>query len=48
MVIHETGSYNDGGVTIEINGGVEGLGDWYKQPGQPGKSGQKYMNGVEV
>ena len=40
MVVHEADSYSNGGVTIEVNGGARGEGDYFDQPGVAGSGGQ--------
>ena len=46
--------YNDYGMTVEVDNGVEGMGDFTNggtfpdHEGEPGSDGQKYMNGVQV
>jgi len=39
MVVHEADSYSDGGVTIEVNGGARGEGDFYWSVNRPGVAG---------
>ena len=41
--------YNDYGMTVEVDNGVEGMEDALPgRTGQPGSDGQEYMNWVQV
>ena len=47
-------NYIDNGMTVNVDNGVEGMGDFTNggtfpdHEGEPGSDGQKYMNGVQV
>ena len=54
VFIYDPTNYINTGMTVNVDNGVEGMGDftdWGTFPdheGEPGSDGQKYMNGVQV
>ena len=54
VFIYDPTNYINNGMTVDVDNGVEGMGDFTNggtfpdHEGEPGSDGQKYMNGVQV